>query len=293
MKLEEAVIKCKEFYGDNPPKTVSEYMSNFPKGLGRTTLKRKFNLTGGQFLELIGSSYKAMESTEDKFISKCTELGLKPLSSTVGLLKNTKVTVSCSKCTDEFTTYWDTLSQCLLGCQQCAGMKRLSLRKPFLDSKAAGVNAKVVTLPLNNTDKMTLECVNCTTRYSVRASALTNPQSDKQATCPNCRSSDTRVAFEGITFGSQFERECYKLLKHLKPKLQQLYKHEFSTDRLWACDFVVGDSWIEVSSYTKNSQGYASYISNIAAKEEVVVTAGKSFYYLTSLREVQDFVDNI
>jgi DNA-directed RNA polymerase subunit RPC12/RpoP len=140
---------------------------------------------------------------------------------------------------------------------------------------------------------MKLKCLTCSDVYSVRASALTNPQSDKQATCPNCRDSDTRVVFDEITFGSQFERDCYKLLRHLKPKLQQLYKDEFNTNRLWTCDFVVGDCWIEVSNYTKYSQGYDSYLANIEAKEVVVTNSGKRFFYLTSLREVQDFINNI
>ena len=293
MKLEKAVSKCKEFYGNNIPKTVSEYMTNFPEGLGRTSIKKNFNLTGGQFLKLLGSSYTPLETTESKFLAKCLVLGIQPKESTKNLRKNTKVTVTCNKCYDTFTTYWDSISQCRLGCRNCAGNKSLLLRKDFLEQKASKVNSIVISLPVNNKGSMKLQCNSCNSIYSVRASALTNPQSDKQATCPNCRTSDTRVVFEEITFGSQFERECYKLLKHLKPEVQQVYKHTFITDRLWTCDFVIEHCWIEVSSYTKNSQGYSTYLSNTKDKENLVVTSNKRFFYLTSLREVQDFIDNV
>lgn len=293
MKLEEVIIKCKEFYGNDLPKTVSEYIANYPKGLSRQVLKKRYNLTTGEFLQVLGSSYIPLEPTKDKFLKKCIVVGLTPRGVPRTMTKTTKVIVECQTCRDTFETYWDTLSQAEKGCRSCAGNKQLYLREGFLTEKAEKVNSKVVTLPKNNKDYMKLQCNVCDTIYSVQASKLTNPQTDKQATCPNCRDSDTRVVYEEITFGSQFERECYKLLKHLTPELQVLYKETFTTDRLWTCDFVIDDYWIEVSSYTKNSQGYGSYSSNIALKEDLVNSNGKHFIYLTSLREVNDFINKI
>jgi hypothetical protein len=293
MKLEEAVSTCLKFYGTEVPKTVSEYIANYPKGLSRQVLKGKFDLTTGQFLKLLGSSYQEPIATKDKFIKACAERGLSIISIADYITKNTLVDVQCNTCKDLFSTYWGTLSLTKIGCQNCAGCKKLSERPEFLQEKADKVNSTVLSVPENNADKIWLKCKGCATEYSITTTHLTNPSTDKTATCPNCRDSDHRVTHEGITFGSQFERECYKLLKHLQPKIQQRYSTCFPTSRQWTCDFVIGDYWVEVTSYTKNSSGFATYSKNIEDKRALVESVGKSFIYLTSLREVRDFIDKI
>lgn len=294
MKLNEAINIAKEYYENREvPKTVTEYMSDYPKGLSRTMLKSKLGITAGQFLKHIGSSYEEMESTESKLIALCQKRKHTILSSTNNLRSKDKVMLRCSE-GHEFSTYWASYSISDTGCRICAGNDSLSTRHFDLVDRAEDLGVCIVALPEGNQlSKITLKCLSCEETYSCMVGRFLTPKSDKEGTCPNCRNTDTRVSYKGIVFGSQFERECYKLLEHLKPMTQVRYSKYFDTARQWSCDFVIGDTWIEVSSYRESSQGYTSYISNIENKKALVESEGKRFVYLSSLREVQDFIDKI
>lgn len=295
MKLDEAIKIAKEYYQNKTiPKTVTEYMGDYPSGLSRTSLKSKLGLTAGQFLEKIGSSYTKMESTGSKLSNLAKARGHRVLSDVSTITKSTKVSLICSE-GHEFTTYWDSYVQCKTGCKSCSGNLELYSRVEDLENRAKLLNVSLVGKPTsgNQLNYLQLKCNICSEEYSCRIGRFLSPTSDKEGTCPNCRSSDTRVTYSGLTFGSQFERECFKLLEHKDPMLQVRYSDYFNTTRQWTCDFVIEDCWIEVSSFRKDSQGYDSYLKNINNKRDVVESGGKRFIYLTSLREVEDFIDKI
>lgn len=295
MEIEEAIKLCREFYGDSIPKTVSEYQSNFPAGLGRTAIKSKFGLTGGQFLKLIGSEYKEQEPTRSKIIKGCEERNLTILSKLPKVCTvKTEFQVFCNDCEDTFTTYWDTLCQTKKGCKSCNGMKNWSDRIPELAERANVVGSTLVNSSgiRNQKDYVSLRCDTCSTEYSVMVVKLANPQSDNEGKCQNCLENNL-IVLDGVTFRSQFERDCYKLLKPFNPKLQVRYSIYHNTTRQWTCDFVLGNCWVEVSNYRPSSQGYENYITNIEEKRKVVEMSNKSFFFLTSLREVRDFINKI
>lgn len=293
MKLPEAIEKAKVFYKDiGVPNTVTEYMANSPPGLSRTTLKAKLDLTAGQFLSHIGSSYQEQVPTIDKLRELMKERKHVLLNKVDSCTKNTPLSMECSK-GHKFNTYWGTYRITKVGCKACASNLELKYRKEEIDNRASLLGSKVLEYPESQQKRVHLKCLGCGEEYSILGVKLMNPNTDNEGTCPNCRITDTRVTFEGITFGSQFERECYKLLKHLNPKLQVRYSHTFNTTRRWVCDFVIGDVWVEVSSFRKDSKGYNSYLSNIEEKREIVESHGLAFKYLTSLREVKDFINKI
>lgn len=290
MKLNELIDFTKDYYKGNLPKTVSEYTTSYPKGLSRQVLKSRYNITAGQFLKMIGSEYKEPNKAHDLIKS---QMKLKNLSTLEDLNTKTtkcKVKFTCNTCTNTFSTTYESLKLSKYGCPECAGNKQLYLRPKFVEECADKVNALVIHIPSNNHQKICLQCKSCLEKYSVTLSKLTNPQTDLEGTCPNCRDSDKRVVYKGITFGSQFERECFKLLEHLKPGLQVRYNTHFNTNRKWVCDFVIDNYWVEVSNFKVD---YKDYFKNIEDKKDLVESNGKKFVLLTSLKEVSDFIDMI
>lgn len=290
MKLNEAIDFTKEYYKGNIPTTVSQYMKDYPKGLSRQVLKSRYNLTAGEFLKLLGSEYKATNKAKDLIQEQMNLKGLMVLESLDNKTTKCRVKYKCKKCGNEFTTSYDSLRLSKYGCSQCANNKPLYLRHDFVSECAKKVGSKVISIPTNNKGRVVLECNSCNEEYSIALSKLTNPQTSKEGTCPNCRDTDRRVTYKGIVFGSGFERDCYKILEHLNPEIHVRYKDHFDTTRLWVCDFVLGDYWIEVSNFKTD---YKNYFDNIKQKEQLVKSSGKSFIFLTSLAEVVNFVNKI
>lgn len=108
-----------------------------------------------------------------------------------------------------------------------------------------------------------------------------------RATCPNCRPTDRRVVLDGITFGSQFEADCYTVLKSHNPELHVRYSDYFNTSRRWVCDFKIGKYWIEVSNF---KQDYKNYFSNIEEKQALVESNDEYFFFVRSLSELKELV---
>jgi predicted HD phosphohydrolase len=93
------------------------------------------------------------------------------------------------------------------------------------------------------------------------------------------------VTLDGHTFGSQFEADCFKVLKKFNPELHVLYSKYLPTTRRWVCDFKIGDYWIEVSNFKQN---YKNYFSNIEEKSAVVEANGGMFFFVQSLKELEE-----
>ncbi|ASV43446.1 hypothetical protein [Vibrio phage JSF12] len=290
MKLEEAILQAKEHYKTELPKTVSEYTKTYPKGLSRQVLKSRFGLTAGEFLTLLGAEYSQPNRAEDLLKQELELKNLTALESLADKTTKSRVSIRCNTCSNEFSTCYDSLRLSKYGCPQCAGNKPLYLRRDFVQGCADRVNAEVLYVPTNNSQKVLLRCCDCKGEYSITLSKLTNPQTDLEGTCPDCRSTDRRVLYKGITFGSGFELDCYKILEHFSPALHVKYKDHFTTNRRWVCDFVIGDYWVEVSNFKSN---YKGYFENIDLKRSLVESNGKTFVFLTSLEEVRNFVNMI
>jgi hypothetical protein len=140
----------------------------------------------------------------------------------------------------------------------------------------------------NQTGYITVKHIECSTEYTSQLVGFVSPTTKLRATCPNCRSSDRRVTNEeGITFGSQFELECYVILKPLNPELHVKYAEHFNTDRRWVCDFKIRDIWIEVSNF---KQDFKNYFSNIEDKQTLVESNGDNFFFIRSIKELEEFV---
>lgn len=71
------------------------------------------------------------------------------------------------------------------------------------------------------------------------------------------------------------------------PEVHVLYSDYFPTLRRWVCDFKIEDYWIEVSNF---KQDFKNYFSNIEEKRDVVESNGGTFFFVTSLKELQELV---
>lgn len=272
------------------PSTAVEYLANFPPGCSRQVIKSRFNLTTAEFVKLLTPEYTKPLGAKDRAIVEADRLGY-DIVSDLSLLATSrdKVDLVCKQCGNPHTTTITSLQGSKLGCGICKSgnlpwHKRLEeLSKLTLDRLDAIVVSEV---PSNQQGYVTLRHI-CGNEYTTQLLGVVSPNSKLRGTCPNCRTTDTRVVVDGITFGSTFESECYLLLKHLSPEIHVEYAKYIPTDRKWVCDFKIGSYWIEVSNFKLDFKGY---FNNIKEKENAVEAAGFNFFFVTSLKELEELV---
>lgn len=177
-----------------------------------------------------------------------------------------------------------------LGCPKCkSGNLPWHNRKvELVDICKDRLNAEIVSgIPNKQTGYVKLKHV-CGTEYETQLVGIVSPNSRLRATCPNCRTTDRRVIYDNITFGSAFEMECFIKLKHLNPEIHVKYSDYLETNRRWVCDFKAGNYWIEVSNFKID---YKNYFSNIEEKRSLVESYKDNvFFFVTSLKELEELI---
>lgn len=282
------------FYLDNDldiPTSVVEYIKRFPPGLSRQVLKSKYNISCSDFVKLLNPNYIKPLSAKDRLIEESKRLNFTILSDT-SLLSNNRdsVTIKYNECGHTHTTTISSIYGTKLGCRLCkSGNLAWKDRKEELVSIVNDTfDAELVSdIPDNQTGYVTLKHRICGSEYTTQLLGIVSPNSKLRGTCPNCRPTDRRVVLDTITFGSQFEADCFSILRKLNPELHVPYSKYFNTTRRWNCDFKIGNYWIEVSNFKTD---YKNYFSNIADKQELVESNGQYFFFITSTKELEEIV---
>jgi len=293
--LKECVDIALTFYKENNlpiPNNVLEYIANYPKGLSRQVIKKNYNLTTAEFVKLLNPLYSPPKSAEERVKLEAVRLGYHILTDTNTLSNNTdKVLLECTSCGYKHTTTIASMTHSILGCPRCKSgnlpwtKRREELETLLLDK----FNAILVSdVPINQSGTITVKHLDCNTEYSTTLVGIVHPTTKNRGSCPNCRNTDTRVTYAGITFGSQFEYECYLSIKHLNPELHVPYSKYLNTNRLWVCDFKIGNYWIEVSNFKQDFKGY---FSNIEGKRALVESNDDYiFLFVTSTKELSELI---
>ncbi len=292
--LDQAIQQTIKFYTDNGisiPNSVTEYMDKYPKGLSRQVLKTRYNLTCAEFIKLINSSYTKPLSAKERALVEAQRLDYTIISD-LDILKSNrdKLDLRCNICESIHTTTIISLSGSKLGCPSCKSgnlpwYKREQELKDILDQD---FDAELCSnIPSNQIGYITIKHRVCGTEYVSQLVGVVSPTTKLRATCPNCRTTDRRVVYNNITFGSQFELDCYHILKHLNPEIHVNYSDYLPTDRRWVCDFKVKNMWIEVSNFKQDFKGY---FANIQEKENLVESNGDIFLFVRSLNELTELV---
>jgi hypothetical protein len=292
--IENAVLTALTYYKNNNlpiPINVVSYIKSYPKGLSRQVLDVKYGIKCSEFVKLLNPEYVKPLDAYSRAQTESKRLNY-TLLTTKEYITNNRDTVSllCNLCGRVLTTV-TSLSGSKLGCLKCFSgnlpwYKRAEELEKLLNTQ---FNACIVSeIPRNQSGYITVKHLLCGTEYSSQLLGFVSPNSRLRGTCPNCRDTDRRVTEGGHTFGSQFELECFQLLKHLNPEMHVKYSDYFNTDRRWVCDFKFGDIWVEVSNFKVD---YKGYFSNIEEKELLVSSNGAHFFFLQSLKEVREFVE--
>lgn len=288
------IEKAKEYYSTNNfkiPNSVVEYIAKFPPGLSRQMLKDKYGILCSEFVKMLNPSYSKPLSAAERALVECSRLGYTLITDTT-LLHNSrdKVSIECIECKTIHTTTITSLAGSKLGCPKCkSGNLPWHKRQEELDSiilsRLNGL--RVSSIPRSQSGFITIKHLECNTEYTTQLLGVVSPNSKLRATCPNCRPSDRRVTYNGITFGSEFEYQCYKLLEPLNPEVQVAYAKYIDTNRRWVCDFKIASYWIEVSNFKVD---YKGYFSNIEEKRVAVESAGYMFFFVTSIEELKELI---
>lgn len=291
--VEQAVLTAKKYYQENNltiPNNVVEYIANFPKGLSRQMLSSKYGIKCSEFIKLLNPTYEKPLKASRRVLVEAERLGYKILSDISTLTNNRdKVDLECTSCGYNHTTTITSMSGSLLGCPKCkSGNLAWSKRAQELDDLLLDTynSVRISDIPANEMGYLTVKHLECNTEYTSQLLGFVNPNTKNRGTCPNCRDSDKRVTINGITFGSQFEADCYNFIKHLNPELHVKYSNYFNTKRKWVCDFKIDNYWIEVSNFKTN---YKNYFQNIQDKENLIESNGSYFFFITSLKEMENF----
>lgn len=292
--VEELVELAKKFYKDNGldiPNNVTQYTARFPPGYSRQTLKSKYNIQCSDFVELLNPAYKKVKTAGERATIEAARLNYTLLTDPSTLPNNRcSVTLRCNDCGHEHTTTVTSLQGTKLGCPKCkSGNLPWSSRSEELVKLLSDIyDATLVSeIPHSQTGYLTVRHNTCGTEYTTLLVGFVSPTTNNRATCPNCRSSDRRVTHKGITFGSQFELDCYKVIEHLNPEVQVRYSSYLNTTRYWVCDFKLGSTWIEVSNF---KQDYKGYFANIEEKCACVEHAGDKFFFIKSIKSMQELL---
>lgn len=279
-----------EYYGDNIPKTVPEYIANYPIGYSRQSVLKNYGLKTSEIVSLINPKYsKAVAKTTLMENLSRLNYTLEEILPDTYLAKD-RIKVKCNKCSYINETTLDSLRGSRRGCVKCTSgnlpwnKRREDLEGILLEEFEGEL---VSDIPNNQTGYIDIKHIPCNTIYTSQLLGIISPNTKLRGTCPNCRSSDRRVVYSSITFGSQFELECYKLLEHLNPEVHIAYSKYLSTTRRWVCDFKINDTWIEVSNFKTD---YKGYFANLKEKQNIVEQSGFNFFFFNSLKDLQEFV---
>lgn len=128
----------------------------------------------------------------------------------------------------------------------------------------------------------------CGLEWKVRPESLlrTNPR----ARCPECfprkvkKTWSQTIDFEGITFSSAFEKDCYVLLSEKFGPSDITCQKLYLAHRRLTCDFYIAsiDTYIEVSTIKK-----VWYLERIYQKRRLV----DKFFFASSLLELSSFLE--
>lgn len=295
-KLEELLYVLNQYYKDKAiPCSVSEYIADYPKGYSRQVLKSRYGLTTAQLLELLNTNYsKPKRVTPEVIQGICANLDYKVLNISGTTAKEFSVVVECVLCGKKHTTTYESLRGSSLGCRYCKS-KNISYKeaperlKPALDR----VNGTVVSsIPDNQTGFITLRHNACGAEYTCQLVGLVSPSTPERGTCPNCRNTDRRRVYKGLTFGSWFEEQCYQVFEKFglesRVKLQTKYSELTNTSRRWTADFVIDNVVIEVSNFKTD---YKNYFANISEKAELILNqTNLEFLFITEVKELEIFL---
>ena len=292
--IESAIKIAKEFYAVNNlniPNSVTEYIKSYPPGLSRQVLDGSYNLKCSEFVKLINPDYQKPLNVQDRVQVEASRLNYIVLTD-ISTLRTSrdKVELQCIDCNYIHTTTVTSLQNSKLGCPKCKS-GNLPWYKREQELKVLLHEVYDATLesdiPSSQTGYIKLKHI-CGTVYTTQLVGVVSPNTDNRATCPQCRDSDRRVVYESITFGSTFECECYKLLKHLDIEMHVPYAKYLNTDRKWNCDFKLGNIWIEVSNFKTD---YKNYFQNIEEKRKVVESSqNQYFFFITSIKELEEVI---
>lgn len=291
------VTEIRNYYLDNNkslPKNVVEYIADYPKGWSRQVLKSKLGMQCSELIKLLDPKYEKPKSAVERATIEAARLRYEILSD-ISLLKTNRdsVTLKCLDCSNIHETTVTSLHGSSLGCPLCKSgnlpwhKRKQELESLVLDRLDAALASSI---PMSNTGSIILKHNICGTEYSTALTGITHPQSKLRATCPNCRPSDRRVVYNGVTFGSQFELDCFLIIEDKHPKLHVKYSDYFNTHRRWVCDFKIGSVWIEVSNFKTD---YKGYFSNIEDKRALVESSNEVFLFVQSVEELQDIISLI
>lgn len=273
------------------PKSVVEYTRNYPPGLSRQVLSSKYNTKCSVFVKLLDPAYVKPLSASERAVLECSRLNATILTDLNQLsTKNDKLVVRFNECGHTHETTVTSLSGTKLGCRLCkSGNLNWKFREEELKSILRdSFNAELLSeIPDNQTGYVEIKHLDCGSVYTTQLLGIVSPNSKLRGTCPNCRSTDRRVVVDGETFGSHFEADCYKILKKYVDDVEMHipYSKYFSTTRRWVCDFKIGNYWIEVSNF---KQDFKNYFSNIEDKQALVESNGHFFFFVRTLKELEE-----
>jgi len=313
MCIEHIALKFREHYDSLSlpiPDKVEALFKNAPPGLGRTVLRNRYNITGYDLLKVLHKDYVKSNSTEEAFLfllEKVDRLGLillnkEEITADVAnnkSIKTTNVITRCPKCDSIDTRSYDSFRAISIGCNTCAGNRKLSPEEK-IDKVTKAYNGTCTVLSLSK-ETTELECNTCKHTFSRNTHRLLYSSDLK---CPQCFPNKIiPVVYNNIQFNSRFESDCYKLLeKELKSNLKVLthikYKEFLDISENYESDFIISDNLgnyllsIEVTSYRRqdvvNSQLNKYFISldkkvSLVSEQNFEVEVVHSLAELTSL----------
>lgn len=284
-----------DYYKGEYPKSVTEYMGNYPTGHSRTTLASKYGITVAKLLAEL-SDYKnpiSKDASNDKVVSKCFDENMTILCDISSIsLKDVKFVIQCNNCSYIHTTSKSSYLLSIKGCVGCSGHIRLtkSVAVAKLNSTYKDYTFDTNSIPDNPTQSVcrniSIELAHniCGSTFYRNLQYLLDGRGNNM--CANCYPSKVyNSIYEGITFNSKFELECYKLIVDTIGKENVCthirYRDIIHTDRKWTADFLLWNIMIlEVTSYSSDSEydKFKAHSSNLADKECAVLLDNKYLF---------------
>lgn len=94
------------------------------------------------------------------------------------------------------------------------------------------------------------------------------------------------VVLDGTEFDSKFEYDAYNILKEKGYTINTHVPYkQLGIDSLFIADFLIGNTVVEVSSFTL--QNHPSYAEKIKIKKSLVEQANYAFVFCNTLAEVR------
>lgn len=292
MELEEIKSHLLNYYLDNNldvPNSVTEYLNNYPPGYSRQVLAKRFGLKTSDIVSLINSEYIKADPIKT-LNDACNRLNYELVNDLSKSYKSKdRIDVRCKNCGYINNTTLDSLRGSTKGCVKCSSgnlawnKREEELKLLLLEEFDAVLESEI---PSNQTGYITVRHLECNRTYTSQLVGIVSPNTKLRGTCPNCRNSDRRVTYNNITFGSQFELDCYLILEKHNPELHVPYSKYLTTDRRWNCDFKIKNFWIEVSNFKTD---YKGYFTNLEEKQNLVENSDYHFFFFNSLKDLSDF----